>query len=227
MRRIDGPSGSGACTGSGIVSRPGLSPKIPTKWQGFRIDPPRSEPSPSGDIPMRSPPPPRPRSRRRCASVVRVPRRAEQPVDRVPPERELGDVGLAEQHRARLPQAADHLAVLVVHAVGEQQRPGRRAHARDRDRILRGERHAVERALLPGRAPRRPRPPPRARVEPRQHERVELRVALGDARRVRVEELERADTRAPGRRSPSTTPSARRALSTLQPGLAGCSSSEP
>jgi hypothetical protein len=49
--RTPGPAGSGACSANGTVSRPGLSPNTPTKWHGLRIEPPRSEPSPSGDMP--------------------------------------------------------------------------------------------------------------------------------------------------------------------------------
>ncbi len=50
--RIPGPAGSGACSANGRLSRPAFSPNSPTKWHGLRIEPPRSEPSPSGDIPL-------------------------------------------------------------------------------------------------------------------------------------------------------------------------------
>ena len=87
--------------------------------------------------------------------------------------------------------ARDRRAVRVADVIGEQLRTVRRAHAGDRERVLARERHAVER-------PARRHPVGRHRllarlVEPRQHERVDRRIALGDPRRVRLEQLERGD----------------------------------
>lgn len=48
---MPGLIGSGACSANGTVSRPGFRPNRPTKWHGLRIEPPRSEPIPSGDMP--------------------------------------------------------------------------------------------------------------------------------------------------------------------------------
>ena len=127
----------------------------------------------------------------RARRIVRVGGRAEQRVHRVPPARELRDVGLAEQDRARRAHPRHRHAVRVADVVGEQLRAVGRAHAGDRERVLARERHAVQR---PARRHRVGRHRLLARlVEPRQHERVDRRIALGDPRRVRLEQLERGD----------------------------------
>ena len=191
--RIPGPAGSGACSANGRLSRPAFSPnsadevaRVADRAAEVGAEPERRHPA--GD-------------RRRLAAggaagrarrVVRVGGRAEQRVHRVPPARELRDVGLAEQDRARRAHRRHRRAVRVADVVGEQLRAVRRAHAGDRERVLARERHAVQRpASAPARVGRHGL---LARlVQPRQHERVDLRIALGDPRRVRVEQLDRRD----------------------------------
>jgi hypothetical protein len=78
--------------------------------------------------------------------------------------------------------------------VGEQPRTVGRAHARDRQRVLAGERHAGER---PGRLAARERRVQRRRLvarrlQARQDERVERAVAVLDPRQMLVEHLDRA-----------------------------------
>ena len=117
--------------------------------------------------------------------------------------------GLTESHHiansetfvlpSRIAPAAAHprdrRAVRVADVVGQQLRAVRRAHARHRQRVLGGERDAVQRAdLVAARERRVGRDRLLARlIQPRQHERVDRRVALGDPRRVCVDQLDRRD----------------------------------
>ena len=81
----------------------------------------------------------------RALGVVRVARGAVDEVVGVVVERELGDVGLAEQDRARAAQVARHGRVLGRDVALEDLRPVAAGHPGDLDALLGGERHAVQR----------------------------------------------------------------------------------
>ena len=210
--RIPGPAGSGACSANGTVPRPGLSPHTPTKWHGLRIEPPRSEPSPSGDIPepiaAASPPDEPPAVRVTSCGLAVAPNRglteshhianSETLVlpSRIAPAARMRATGAQsasltwsassrEPFGARMPATASgSLAVNGTPCSGPARRRSQRRVGRHR---------------LGAR-----------RLQPRQHQRVDLRVALGDPLRVRLEQLEGRHLRARAPRAPSTSPTLER-----------------
>ena len=96
--------------------------------------------------------------------VVRVAGGAVDQVVRVVVQRELGDVGLADQDRPGLAQVRDHRRVLGRDVALEDLRSVAARHPRDLDALLGRERHAVQRpdGRSHRRAPSRPRAPPPA-----------------------------------------------------------------
>ena len=185
---------SGSCAIRGIASRPQRRPKTPVQCAGVRIEPPRSLPIPSGLIAAaRAAASPPGRAARRPPRVVRVAGRAVDAVDRVPEAAELGHVRLAEQDRSRGAQAADHDRVGVGDARLDEQRAVARRHPRDRHDLLHGEGHAVQRPGVLAARQRRvgPRRLGARLVDPRQDDRVDLAVALGDPRGVGLDQFDR------------------------------------
>ena len=81
----------------------------------------------------------------RAVGVPRVARRPVDPVAGLPPEGELRQVRLAHEDRAGPAQPRHRLGVARRHVVGEEERAARRGQAGDVQRVLGGERHAVQR----------------------------------------------------------------------------------
>jgi hypothetical protein len=125
---------------------------------------------------------------------MRVAGRAVDKIDRVPEGAELRQVRLPEQDRARAAHAPDHLGVRGRHPVRKQLRPIGGGHPRDRDHLLRGERHAVQ---WPQRLTTSHQRVRLARLlagllQPQQDDRVHVRIARIDASRVRVNHFDGA-----------------------------------
>ena len=131
----------------------------------------------------------------RAGRVDRVERGAEDRVEGVGAGGELRHVGLPDRDRTSGPDPGHDEVVGVGDVVGEQRRAVRRTPAGDLVGVLERERQPVQRAE--GVAPRRRgvrlgRSGPGALLVER-HDRVELRVALGDAGQVEVEQLAGGD----------------------------------
>jgi hypothetical protein len=125
------------------------------------------------------------------AEVPWVPGRAEQAVAGVALDRELGDVGLADDDRARAAaQARDRQLVLIRHEAGVEERsPGRPHPAREKV-VLHRDRHAIEGTQNPA---ARAAPVARARLLAggvvESDDRVERRVEPLDAGERAIEEV--------------------------------------
>ena len=122
---------------------------MPQAAAGMRIDPPVSVPSvasamPGGDARRRS----AARAAGRARRIVRIARRTERRVLVRRAERELVQVGLADEHRAGLPQMGDGRRVALgdVALAHARRRGGRRAA--DVEQILDRDRHAVQRSAV-------------------------------------------------------------------------------
>ena len=127
----------------------------------------------------------------RAARVVRVASGAEDGVEGVRPGRELGCVGLADQHHARLADSFDDQFIGHRDVVAEDRRSVRRPPPRGRVRVLDREGQPVQRAewaapgeVLVGCGRADP-----CTVGVERHDRVELQVALSDPRQVQLEEF--------------------------------------
>ncbi len=134
-------------------------------------------------------------SARRAPVHVRVVSRAVDEVVRVVVDRELGDVGLAEQDRAGATQVADHDGVLCRDVALQQLRPIGAGHPSDLDGLLGRERHTMQRAdvLVPGDERLFGGASFLERLlESRENQRVDLAVDLFGASYVRLDQLDGA-----------------------------------
>ena len=139
-----------------IETRPrwGFRPNSPHQAAGIRIEPRAVGAERRADQPGRHRrPAAAARSAGRALGVPRVARRAERGRLGERPEGQLGHVRLADDHRARLAQAADDLGVGACRvAVGV--RAERRHLAGDVDVVLDGDRHPQQRPLVAAAAAR-------------------------------------------------------------------------
>jgi hypothetical protein len=129
----------------------------------------------------------------------RVERRAEDGVEGVGARGELRHVGLPDRDRPGRPDALDDQLVGVGHVVGEQRGPVRRPPPPDVVGVLERERETVQGAecVAPGRRLVRSLGAVAGAVLVQTDDGVELRVAVGDALQVEVEQLARGDLHGP------------------------------
>ena len=189
-----------------VGTRPsdGRRPTTPQNDAGLRSEPPMSEPSASGTMPAAraaAAPPLLPPALRDGSCGLRVVPKTVLKV--CEPGRELRDVGLADQHDAGPADPLDDQVVVGGHVVGVQRGSVRRRATRP----LRGcpsprtaDRAAGRSSRRRRGARRRARAPSRARSSSSDDDRVELRIALGDAGQVEVHQLARGDVLAGHRR---------------------------
>ncbi len=122
---------------------------MPQAAAGMRIEPPVSVPMVASAMPaatLAADPPLDPPGDR--VGIVRVARRPERRVLVGRPERELVQVGLADEHRAGLAQVGDRRRIAFGDvAVAHARRRGRR-HAADVEQVLDRDRHAVQRTAV-------------------------------------------------------------------------------
>ena len=120
---------------------------MPHAAAGMRIDPPVSVPTVPSDMPVATataepPLDPPGRSRR----IVRIAHRPEARILAGRAERELVQVGLADEHRAGLAQASRHDGIGVGDVIAAHQRSRGGRHALLIDQVLQRDRDAVQRA---------------------------------------------------------------------------------
>ena len=192
----------GAPSGA-VETRPrsGLSPNSPQQADGIRIEPPPSPPMPTGTIPAATATAVPPLEPPGVCSGFHGLRVIPPSTDSVNGQAELRHPGLADDHRAGFAQPAHQLAVLGGGGGVAAAAEGGDA-AGDVDLLLDRDGDAVQRARRP---PRSQVPVPLRRLRPRlvgedDRERVQGRVALGDARQARLDHLDGGDL--PVRRTP-------------------------
>ena len=175
----------------------GLKPTHPQNAAGMRTLPPVSLPvAASAQLRGHGRRGAAARSARDARAVDGIARGAEERIDRRHAAAELVGVGLAEQHGAGAFELLHDGGVVVGDVFLEQQRAGGGAHAPGLEEILVRDREC--RTGPAGASPHRRHPCKISRLAAREvagdrDEGVEILIELGDARQIRVGELQRRD----------------------------------